>query len=93
MSQQATIDQDNTRSALRGISAEERAVRIDLAACYRLIALNQMDDLIATHISARVPGREEHFLVNPYGLLFSQVTASNLVKVDLDGRIVEESAY
>jgi ribulose-5-phosphate 4-epimerase/fuculose-1-phosphate aldolase len=90
--QQTAITQDNARS-LSGMSAEELQVRIDLAACYRLIALNQMDDLIATHISARVPGAQEHFLVNPYGLLFSQVTASNLVKVDLEGRIVEETAY
>ena len=75
------------------ISEAERQMRVDLAACYRLIALNGMDDLLATHISARVPGKEEHFLINPYGLLFSQVTASNLVKVDLDGNIVSESDY
>jgi ribulose-5-phosphate 4-epimerase/fuculose-1-phosphate aldolase len=72
---------------------QEQQVRIDLAACYRLIALSEMDDLHATHISARVPGDHEHFLINPYGLLFSQVTASNLVKVDINGEIVEESPY
>ena len=92
MNQQGAITQDSTKS-ITEMSAEEREVRVDLAACYRLIALNQMDDLIATHISARVPGTEEHFLVNPYGLLFSQVTASNLVKVDLEGRIVEDTPY
>jgi ribulose-5-phosphate 4-epimerase/fuculose-1-phosphate aldolase len=75
------------------MTPEEREVRVDLAACYRLIAYNGMDDGVATHISARVPSKEEHFLVNPYGLLFSQMTASNLVKVDLEGRIVEETPY
>jgi ribulose-5-phosphate 4-epimerase/fuculose-1-phosphate aldolase len=75
------------------MSEAERAMRVDLAACYRLVALNGMDDLLATHISARVPGKEEHFLINPYGLLFSQVTASNLVKVDLEGNIVSPSPW
>ena len=75
------------------MSDAERQMRVDLAACYRLIALNGMDDLLATHISARVPGKEEHFLINPYGLLFSQVTASNLVKVDLAGNIVSPSPW
>jgi ribulose-5-phosphate 4-epimerase/fuculose-1-phosphate aldolase len=70
------------------MSEAERKMRVDLAACYRLIALNGMDDLLATHISARVPGPDEHFLINPYGLLFCQVTASNLIKVDLQGNIV-----
>ncbi len=71
----------------------ERDVRVDLAACYRLIAHYEMDDLFATHISARVPGREEHFLINPYGVHFSEVTASNLVKVDLDGAIVQDTGH
>ena len=75
------------------MSEAERKMRVDLAACYRLIALNGMDDLLATHISARVPGKEEHFLINPYGLLFCQVTASNLVKVDLEGNIVSDSPW
>ena len=81
------------KSAAAPVSETERAMRVDLAACYRLVALNGMDDLLATHISARVPGTEEHFLINPYGLLFSQVTAANLVKVDLEGNIVSDSAY
>jgi ribulose-5-phosphate 4-epimerase/fuculose-1-phosphate aldolase len=76
-----------------GMSAEERQMRVDLAACYRLIAHYDMDDLFATHISARVPGPEEHFLLNPYGLLYTQITASNLVKVDLDGNIVGDTEY
>ena len=68
-------------------------MRVDLAACYRLIAHYDMDDMFATHISARVPGAEEHFLLNPYGVLFEQITASNLVKVDLDGNIVQDTEY
>ncbi len=71
----------------------EWETRVDLAACYRLIAHYGMDDLFATHISARVPGGEEHFLINPYGWHFSEVTASSLVKVDLDGRIVGDSPH
>jgi ribulose-5-phosphate 4-epimerase/fuculose-1-phosphate aldolase len=74
-------------------ASAERRLRVDLAACYRLIALNGMDDLHATHISARIPGPEEHFLINPYGLLFSQVTASNLVKIDIDGRIIDDTPH
>ena len=79
---------DAVRSAARGSTAAERDLRIDLAACYRLVALHGWDDLIFTHISARVPGPHRHFLINPYGLLFSEITASSLVKVDLDGRVV-----
>lgn len=75
------------------ISEAERQIRIDLAACYRLVALYGMDDMFSTHISARVPGSEQHFLLNPYGLLFEQVTASDLVKVDLDGNIVQDTQY
>ena len=68
-------------------------IRVDLAACYRLVAHFDMDDLFATHISARVPGREEHFLINPYSVHFSEVTASNLVKVDLEGNIVQDTDH
>ena len=81
------------QSTSNEISPEERKARIDLAACYRLIARAGYDDMFATHISARAPGAHEHFLINPYGLLFSQVTASNLVKVDIDGRIVQDTPY
>ena len=70
------------------VSDEEWQMRIDLAACYRLIAMFGWDDLVFTHISARVPGPDEHFLINAYGLLFEEMTASSLVKVDLDGDIV-----
>lgn len=70
------------------VSAEEWEARVDLAAAYRLVAHYGWDDLIYTHISARVPGPEKHFLINPYGVMFHEMTASSLVKVDLDGRIV-----
>jgi ribulose-5-phosphate 4-epimerase/fuculose-1-phosphate aldolase len=75
------------------VSGEEWEQRVNLAACYRLVSLFHWDDLIFTHISARVPGPEHHFLINPYGMLFDEITASSLVKVDLSGRKVLESAY
>src|SRR3954466_15823531 len=81
------------KSAAAAVSDAEWQARIDLAACYRLVAHHEMDDLFATHISLRAPGEAEHFLINPYGLLFSQVTASNLVKGDLRGNIFGESPY
>lgn len=70
-------------------SAEETKLRIELAAAYRLTAKLGMDDLIYCHLSARVPGPELHFLLNPYGLLFSEVTASSLIKVDQEGKMVD----
>lgn len=75
------------------VSPEEWQVRVELAAAYRLVAHYGWDDLIFTHLSARVPGPDNHFLINPYGLLFSEITASSLVKIDLDGNKVEESPY
>lgn len=75
------------------VSPEEWQQRVDLAATYRLVAHYGWDDMIFTHISARVPGPEHHFLINPYGLLFEEITASSLVKIDLDGNKVEESPY
>jgi ribulose-5-phosphate 4-epimerase/fuculose-1-phosphate aldolase len=75
------------------VSAAEWEQRVNLAACYRLVALYHWDDLIFTHISARVPGPEHHFLLNPYGMMFEEVTASSLVKVDLDGKKVLEGPY
>jgi ribulose-5-phosphate 4-epimerase/fuculose-1-phosphate aldolase len=66
---------------------------VDLAAAYRLVAHYGWDDLIFTHLSARVPGPEHHFLINPYGMMFEEITASSLVKVDVEGRIVSESPY
>src|ERR1700716_4260029 len=76
-----------------GISEAEWEQRVNLAACYRLVALYHWDDLIFTHISARVPGPEHHFLLNPYGMMFEEVTASSLVKIDLAGKKVTESPY
>lgn len=72
---------------------EEQAVREDLAAAYRLVAHYGWDDLIFTHLSARVPGPDHHFLINPYGMLFEEITASSLVKVGLDGNKVQQSPY
>jgi len=77
----------------RHISPEEWAVRVDLAACYRLIRHFGWDDLILTHNSARVPGTTNHMLINPMGLMFDEITASNLIKIDLDGNQVEPSDY
>ncbi|HWY61880.1 MAG TPA: class II aldolase/adducin family protein [Rhizomicrobium sp.] len=79
------------------VSAEEWQVRVDLAATYRLVALHGWDDMVFTHISARVPtsvsGQEHHFLINPYGLLFEEITASSLVKIDMDGNKLQDSEY
>src|SRR5512135_1291876 len=75
------------------ITDQERALRIDLAACYRLIAFHRWDDLVFTHISARVPGPEHHFLINPYGMLFDEITASSLVKVDKHCNKVIDSPF
>ena len=75
------------------VSAEEWQARVDLAAAYRLVALYGWDDLIFTHISARVPGESHHFLLNPYGMMFEEVTASSLVKIDLEGNKVMDSPY
>ena len=72
------------------VSAEEWETRVDLAACYRLAAHYRMTDLIYTHISARVPGPEHHFLINAFGLTWDEISASTLVKVTLDGDIVED---
>ena len=69
------------------VSAEEWALRCELAACYRLVAKYGMTDLIYNHITARVPGPEHHILISGYGMLYEEVTASSLIKVDLAGRV------
>ena len=80
--------------SLRGkVSEEEWHARVDLAALYRLVALHGWDDMIYTHISARVPGPDHHFLINPYGLFFDEMTASSLVKIDLNGAILQDTPY
>jgi ribulose-5-phosphate 4-epimerase/fuculose-1-phosphate aldolase len=75
------------------ISDAEWQMRVDLAACYRLVAWYGWDDLVFTHISARVPGSDHHFLINPYGFLFEEITASSLVKIDLHGNKVADSPH
>lgn len=75
------------------VSAEEWQLRVDLAACYRLVAHYGWSDLVFTHISARVPGPEHHFLINPYGLMFDEITASSLVKVDQACNKIIDSPY
>ncbi len=80
--------------SLKGkVSEEEWKVRVELAALYRLVALYGWDDMIYTHISARIPGPEHHFLINPYGMFFGEMTASSLVKIDLEGHILQETPY
>ncbi len=85
--------QQASTSVRNRVTPEEWEQRIALAAAYRLVAHFHWDDLIFTHLSARVPGPDHHFLINPYGMTFDEVTASNLVKVDLAGRKVMDSPY
>ncbi len=75
------------------VSAEEWQLRVDLAAAYRLIALYGWDDLIFTHVSARIPGDEHHFLINPYGMMFEEITASSLVRVDQEGNKINPDDF
>lgn len=90
MSASAELVQEDLKSQ---ISKEEWDLRVDLAAAYRLIAHFGWDDLIFTHLSARIPGADEHFLINPFGLGFDEITASNLVKIDVTGQAVGPSHY
>ena len=83
----------NIASLKEVVSAEEWQLRVDLAACYRLVAAYGWSDLIFTHITARIPGPEHHFLINPYGLMFDEVTASSLVKVDQQCNKVIDSPF
>jgi ribulose-5-phosphate 4-epimerase/fuculose-1-phosphate aldolase len=75
------------------VSAEEWALRVELAACYRLVAIYGWTDLVFTHISARIPGPEHHFLINPYGLMFDEITASSLIKVDAECNVMHETQF
>ena len=80
--------------SLKGkVSEDEWKVRTELAALYRLVALYGWDDMIYTHISARLPGPDHQFLINPYGMFFGEMTASALVKIDLEGQILQETPY
>ena len=83
----------NIPSLKETVTAEEWQLRCDLAACYRLVAQHGWSDLVFTHISARLPGPAHHFLINPYGLMFDEVTASSLVLVDQEGNKVRESPF
>ncbi|HYD04455.1 MAG TPA: class II aldolase/adducin family protein, partial [Reyranella sp.] len=75
------------------VSPEEWQARVDLAACYRLMDLYEMTDLIANHISMRVPGEPDHFLINAYGLLYEEITASSLIKIDHEGNILSTPEF
>jgi ribulose-5-phosphate 4-epimerase/fuculose-1-phosphate aldolase len=81
------------RSLQDRVSPEEWAVRVDLAACYRLVAHHGWDDLVYTHLTARVPGPGDQFLINPYGVFFDEITASSLVKIDQQGNKLEDSPF
>jgi len=80
-------------SLKNSVSAEEWQLRCDLAACYRLVAAYGWSDLVFTHVSARMPGPAHEFLINPYGLMFDEITASSLVKVDQDCRKLSDSPF
>src|SRR5246127_3905427 len=83
---------ETATSVRQQVSAAEWNARVDLAAAYRLVALYGWDDLVFTHITMKVPGTE-HFLINPYGMMFEEITASSLVKVDRDCKKVMDSPY
>jgi ribulose-5-phosphate 4-epimerase/fuculose-1-phosphate aldolase len=87
------VNRPAPRSLRARVSAQEWALRVDLAACYRLVARYGMTDLIYNHITARVPGPEHHILINAYGMLYEEVTASSLIKVDLAGNIVDRDEH
>ena len=74
------------------VSADEWQARVDLAAAYRLVAHFRWDDLVFTHITARIPGTK-HYLINPYGLMFDEITASSLVRIDIEGRILQDTPF
>jgi len=81
------------RSRRSDVSDAEWQTRVDLAAAYRLVALFKWDDLVFTHITARVPGADNEFLINPYGLMFEEITASSLVKIDTAGNKLDDTPF
>lgn len=87
------MDTTQARSLQGKVAPEEWQVRVDLAAAYRLVALFGWDDLVFTHITARVPGTHDQFLINPYGMFFDEITASSLVRVDRDGNKLDDSPW
>ncbi|WP_227681441.1 class II aldolase/adducin family protein [Psychrobacter sp. SCQQ22] len=90
---QTNTSMDSSSSVHHNMSEQEWQMRVNLAACYRMIASYGWDDLVFTHISARVPGTEDEFLINPYGMLFEEITASSLVKVNKSGEKVAPSEF
>jgi ribulose-5-phosphate 4-epimerase/fuculose-1-phosphate aldolase len=78
---------------IRDMSKAEWQTRVDLAACFRLVDYYGWSDMLATHLSARIPGTDDHFLINPAGMMFDEMTASCLVKVDVDGNLLSDSEY
>ena len=93
MADVAALSQVDIPSLKDKVDADEWKIRVDLAAAYRLVAYYGWDDLVFTHLSARIPGPEHHFLLNPYQLMFEEVTASSLVKVDMQGLPVGETPF
>lgn len=93
MGEMKPLDHVDIPSIRNQVSDEEWQIRIDLAAAYRMVAYYGWDDLIFTHLSARIPGPEHHFLLNPYNLMFEEVTASSLVKVDINGNPVDPTPF
>jgi len=87
------MDMADQRSLKGKVSDAEWQVRVDLAACYRLIAHFHWDDLVFTHVTARVPGTEDQFLINPFGMMFEEITASSLVRIDLAGNKLDDSPW
>ena len=93
MSEAKALDSVEIPSLEGKVSDEEWALRVDLAAAYRMVAHYGWDDLVFTHLSVRIPGPEHHFLLNPYNLMFEEVTASSLIKVDVSGNPVQETPF
>ena len=85
--------EDKSRHGRNDPAPTEQDIRVELAACYRIFDMLGWTELIFNHITAKVPGPDEHFLINPFGLNYSEVTASNLVKIDLDGDIIGDSEW
>jgi len=83
-----TVETSTDRGVRQRVSAEEWETRVDLAACYRLVDHYGMTEMVANHISARVPGTDDQFLINPYGMFYDEITASSLVKIDLQGNVL-----
>src|SRR6478735_2028421 len=91
MSKPPTEQETATMNASSDMSPQEWDTRVQLAACYRLVSHFGLSDLIYNHITARIPDTDDHLLINPYGMMYDEITASNLVKIDLAGNLLGES--